>query len=70
MSESVSEQPTIPGSGLMTIGGLLLVLTFAVSAWSFLGGDWLTGILVLLYLPAAGLLLMIGRSESRVAPSR
>ncbi|MGM0371682.1 MAG: hypothetical protein ACQEQJ_04160 [Halobacteriota archaeon] len=66
MTASVSEQPTIPGSSLMTIGGFLLLLTLAVSAWAFLSGDWVAGIALTLYLPVAGLLVMIGRKGDRV----
>ena len=66
MSESVTEQPTIRGSTLKTIGGLLLLVTLAVSAWAFLEGDWVTGIIVRLYLPVAGLLFMIGRKANFV----
>ncbi|MDR5655903.1 hypothetical protein RH831_01725 [Halodesulfurarchaeum sp. HSR-GB] len=66
MTASVTEKPTISGSSLLTIGGLLLLLTLAISAWAFLSGDWVAGIALTLYLPVAGLLVMIGRKGDRV----
>ncbi|MFW6384109.1 MAG: hypothetical protein ACOCZC_01780 [Halodesulfurarchaeum sp.] len=66
MSESVTEQPTIRGSTLKTIGGLLLLITLAVSAGALLSGDWVTAIVVTLYVPVAGLLFMIGRKANFV----
>ncbi|MFB6085306.1 MAG: hypothetical protein ABEJ84_00650, partial [Halodesulfurarchaeum sp.] len=66
MSETVSEGGTLPGSGVQTIGAILLVAAVTVSLLAFLSGDFITGGLVLLYLPAGYLLFSIGRSADLV----
>ncbi len=66
MSTSVTDSGTLPGSAITTIGGALLVLTAAISLFAFLGGDFMTGGAVLLYVPVAALLVAIGRKRDLV----
>ncbi|MFP4530171.1 MAG: hypothetical protein ACLFNC_02650 [Halodesulfurarchaeum sp.] len=66
MSESVSADATLPGSGVQTIGGVLLALAVVVSLLAFVSGDFVTGGAVLLYLPVGYLLFSIGRGRDLV----
>ncbi len=66
MSESMAENGTIPGSSVQTIGGALMAFALAVSLWAFVGGDYITGGAVLLYIPVGILLFSIGRDADLV----
>ncbi|MDZ7850185.1 MAG: hypothetical protein U5K70_05025 [Halodesulfurarchaeum sp.] len=66
MSESATGTGTLPGSSVQTIGGVLLALGFVVSLLAFASGDFITGGMVLLYIPVGYLLFSIGRGRDLV----
>lgn len=65
MSESVTDG-TIRGTTMQTIGGVVLALTLLLSAFFFTDGDFVTGGILLLYVPVAVLLFAIGRKADLV----
>ena len=66
MGETGTDEGTIAGTTLQTIGGVVLALTVAVSLWLFSSGDPVTGGVLLIYLPVALLLFGIGREADLV----
>ena len=66
MNGSVTDAATIRGTTLQTIGGGLLAISVLLSAYFFIEGDFVTGGMLLLYLPVAALLLAIGRKADLV----